>query len=1273
MQHTAEIIINMAPITKNLSNSGEEIPVIALECSTPATGNTIGAPVIDPPQRGSRNNVFWTVVEVSALLRERAANPFMGWQDFANHWNTVVAPSLGTVQRQMYGLKAKFARERKTGLQRLVIREEGHFTRSRRVNEQDQLTRQFVNPTCGTPSETLSVPTENESVHSSSDVRLEPCNPTEESVSDNSSEVPDGVDKSQTPASHLDLETAPDVSGNETTSATTKVRKSGDIAELVKLEAIFKRHLMMVSNSAERKPLKIPYKVDKEVWERCNLLVQRYRVSNSGSCSLKRLNEIVYSIGLSLESIERLRKEPINQARKVWYDQQKQEEVYLRKYIGAITNILEKRKLHIPLTLKQARNLKVVSARYGGITKTCDLQSRCEQLKSQLNIVIQRVTVRRNSEERKVLRSKPLRMIFGESQEAPKNTAPAEDVRNFWATIIGQSKTYEQSDELTQWAQDMNLLDRQELNNPDSADYSLWKDALRKTRPRKATGPDGIPNLLWKKLGAASRALFEWFITIKERRMRIPNWLTQGRVVLIPKGGDLNEPGNYRPIACLNTCYKLVTAMITKWLEVHVARNNILPIEQCALSKRTWGCTQGTVLDRTIAADAIHNKLNLSVAWIDYSKAFDSVPHAYLKYILKTVKVDVHLYQAITALMQTWTVEYCVRSGKRLDVSTTLKVKNGVLQGDTLSPLLFGLAVAPISHMLSKKHPMVRTSVCSNGSPLTLNHLFYMDDLKLYARNQVTLDKMLDSVKKMSNSIGFQLNMRKCAKASIGNVSSGDIPWVNVNDAYKYLGVEQRIIADESKAWDRIAADMVKKIRLVLEPNLTVTATVKGLNTTVTPVAKYLFSNLLVSDEGFVTTRNRARQFDILCRKILVEYNFRNAISNVGRLYLSCDKGGLGLKSIEEALYEALIYTWCYIQCRPELGVSKTLFGQLLARKTRTIFKDVDQTLKKFNLDETVLGTLAPEIGVMISRQGSEPARYTDPTKAARQVVKLLRNILTDIKYEEWKRRGTAGGVLNAEHVDIYLSTRWLAKGVISKINMRNALAVQEQCIYAQGRPTGAAVVCRRCDSKPETPQHVANGCNKFRATLMLDRHNGACREIYFSLCKKFGLKTVNFTQRVPAVVENNMVKLLYDVSVHTSRFIRHNRPDLVVFDKTSKEIIIIEVGVAWYTTLKNMEQIKFHKYATNSMVQDVMTLTDGCNADTSLAGELNNLYARDYVKGVKVVPIVIGSCGEVSPNILANLASLGVTGMAGKRLLERVQRSVVLGTSRLIRAHFNT
>ena len=48
----------------------------------------------------------------------------------------------------------------------------------------------------------------------------------------------------------------------------------------------------------------------------------------------------------------------------------------------------------------------------------------------------------------------------------------------------------------------------------------------------------------------------------------------------------------------------------------------------------------------------------------------------------------------------------------------------------------------------------------------TINHLFYMDDLKLYAKNDKELESLHSTVKQFSDDIGMEFGLDKRAKAT---------------------------------------------------------------------------------------------------------------------------------------------------------------------------------------------------------------------------------------------------------------------------------------------------------------------------------------------------------------------------------------------------------------------------------------------------------------------------------------------------------------------------
>lgn len=60
----------------------------------------------------------------------------------------------------------------------------------------------------------------------------------------------------------------------------------------------------------------------------------------------------------------------------------------------------------------------------------------------------------------------------------------------------------------------------------------------------------------------------------------LPLYFTQGLTYLIPKSGDLRNTENNRPITCLPTAYKVLTAVITIHINKHLRTHNLVAPEQ---------------------------------------------------------------------------------------------------------------------------------------------------------------------------------------------------------------------------------------------------------------------------------------------------------------------------------------------------------------------------------------------------------------------------------------------------------------------------------------------------------------------------------------------------------------------------------------------------------------------------------------------------------------------------------------------------------------------
>ena len=87
-------------------------------------------------------------------------------------------------------------------------------------------------------------------------------------------------------------------------------------------------------------------------------------------------------------------------------------------------------------------------------------------------------------------------------------------------------------------------------------------------------------------------------------------------------------------------------------------------------------------------------------------------------------------------------------------------INSGIFQCDSLSPLLYLLALTPISYELND------TGYGYKIGEEKINHLFYMDDLKLYGKNDKGLDRLLCTVKKFSDDVGMKFGLDKFANAT---------------------------------------------------------------------------------------------------------------------------------------------------------------------------------------------------------------------------------------------------------------------------------------------------------------------------------------------------------------------------------------------------------------------------------------------------------------------------------------------------------------------------
>ena len=177
----------------------------------------------------------------------------------------------------------------------------------------------------------------------------------------------------------------------------------------------------------------------------------------------------------------------------------------------------------------------------------------------------------------------------------------------------------------------------------------------------KSPGIDKIPNFWLKKLSSLHPHYANTFNKLINREEESPTWFTHGATSLLPKSEDTHLANKYRPICCLNTTYKLLTGIIADSIYSQLEKGDFLEEEQKGCIRERLGTKDQLLINKTILEDCKRRQRNLSMAWIDYRKAFDSVPHSWITRCLELYKVDDTLREFLTHQMSLWKTDITLR------------------------------------------------------------------------------------------------------------------------------------------------------------------------------------------------------------------------------------------------------------------------------------------------------------------------------------------------------------------------------------------------------------------------------------------------------------------------------------------------------------------------------------------------------------------------------------------------------------------------------------
>ena len=269
----------------------------------------------------------------------------------------------------------------------------------------------------------------------------------------------------------------------------------------------------------------------------------------------------------------------------------------------------------------------------------------------------------------------------------------------------------------------------------------------------------------------------------------------------IHKSGAVAEPGNYRGIAVGTVLAKMYATLLNFRLTCWAEANNLRAAGQAGF-REDHRCTDNLLILRTVIEQQRAVRAPLYTCFVDFRKAYDSVPRDLLWTKLERLGVHGWFLDGIKALYADVPMVVKTAHGQTASFQSVM----GVKQGCPLSPTLFGLYLDDLEEaMRAEQHLLDSPSLAG----LTLLALLYADDLALVSTSMTGLQAQLDVLRGYADRWGLTVNVDKTkaviyrtARARVcSNPSLAyDGQSIEFVDSFKYLGVEMHCTQSFSDA-----------------------------------------------------------------------------------------------------------------------------------------------------------------------------------------------------------------------------------------------------------------------------------------------------------------------------------------------------------------------------------------------------------------------------------------------------------------------------------------